>query len=69
MEVGEIIALIGLSLFWVGTLTTMWVKLNIKLERTDLRIENAENDLDAHIKWGEQQQNLISKNLIILLLK
>lgn len=56
MGYGEWIALIGLILFWVGTLVTFWIQIKIKLTELDLKIKNLDAKIDEHVRWGELEQ-------------
>jgi hypothetical protein len=52
MDVGNWIALGALVLFWLGTLITLYIKINMKMAEIDMKIKNTSDDLAAHKKWG-----------------
>jgi hypothetical protein len=67
MEIGEILTLVAMIILWAGALIGQFVWIKVKLKelsmltdsnKTELEmmIEDNEENLEAHIYWGKDQQ-------------
>lgn len=57
------IALAAILLVWLGSIITLWIKINIKMAELEIKINNTGEKLLAHEKWGEAQQQANERKL------
>ena len=63
MSIIEWIEVTILLLVWLGSLITVWVKINIKLAELEIKINGTTEKLISHEKWGMAQQELNERKM------
>ena len=57
MSIVEIVTLGGLIISWIISIILVWVKLKLKVEKTDLKLEDLRQDYDKHDDKNNNREN------------
>lgn len=65
MGIGEIIALISLTLFWVGTGVGLWTKMKLSLKELEVKINFMDANFKKHCADSEKESAKVEANFTL----
>lgn len=70
MNTSDIISLVALTLFWIGSLLGFWIRIRIKLTELELKMNNNHKQFEQHVtdsniekmKINERVDGMVKEN-------